>query len=100
MNLDDFMVSLEVVGRGLVEFFLKFEVPLFFVLTGLSDSELGQALDGEGTILFDDLLEVGGEFVVAVDLLFHQPILFEVFVEDLPQVVLLILLTHINIYII
>lgn len=98
MNLDDFVVAFEVVSGGFIEFLRKFEVPLLLILDGLSDAELGEALYGEGAVFLDDLLDVCGELVVRVDLLFDEPVLLEVFVEDLPKVMFLNLPTHISIY--
>ena len=60
----------------------------------LTHPELRLASDGEVAVLLDDLLNVGCKFIVGVKLLFYETVLFEVFIEHFPQVVLLDFTTH------
>jgi hypothetical protein len=94
INFDDFAVELLVVGGGFVEFFGELEVPTLFLLDSLAHPELRFEVDGELAVLFDDLFDVGDEFVVGVDLLLDEAVLLEVFVEEIPEMVLLNFSTH------
>ena len=70
MDFDDFAIEFLVVGGGFVQFFWEFEVPSFLFCDVFSDSELRFEWDEEIAVLFDDLFDVSGEFIVRVDLLF------------------------------
>jgi hypothetical protein len=58
-----------VVGGGFVEFVGEAELPPFLVVELLPRSELVLEGDGELAVLGDDLLDLGCEAVVGVDLL-------------------------------
>ncbi len=57
------------VGGGFIEFVGEPELPAFLVVKLLSGTELVLEGDGELAVLGDDLLDLGCEAVVGIDLL-------------------------------
>ena len=94
VDFNDLVIVFQVICGCFIELLGEFELPSFLVMKCFTDSELWLAADGKVSVLFDDLLNVGSEFIVGVKLLLNETVLFEVFIEHVPQVVLLDFTTH------
>ena len=98
-NFGDFVIDFEVVSCCFVEILCKSKIPSLLIVKLLPNSELRLYFDGEAAILFDDLFDIGSEFVVGVELLFDKSVLLEVFIKNIPEVMLLYFTIHHYIYI-
>jgi len=94
MDFNDFSIKFLMIGGHFVYFLWKAEIPPFLFLYSLTNSKLRFKIDGKISILLDDFFDICSEFVVGIDLLLDESILFEVFVKYLPEVMFLYFATH------
>ena len=74
---------------GFVVFVGEFEGPHLLLCKVASSTELMLDGDAKLAIFLDHFFNVSGESVVGFDLLPHQPVLFKVAIEHLPEMMLL-----------
>ena len=98
-NFSYFVIAFKVVSCCFVEILCKSKIPSLLVVKLFSNSKLRLYFDGEVAILFDDLFDIGGELVIGVELLFDESVLLEVFIKNIPKVMLLYFTIHHYIYI-
>lgn len=58
------------ISGGLVQFIGEFELPSFFIVKLISQSKLMLERDGELAVFSDDLLDIIGEAIIGIYLLF------------------------------
>ena len=82
------LIEISVMTGGLVNGLIEFELPVRVLLDVLAQTELVDDWYGEVAVVFNDLVEIGGEPIETIDLLPDQTTFFEVAVEHFPHVLL------------
>lgn len=72
------------IGGWFVELVIEFELPSLLIVNLFTDPKLMLDGDGKFAVLAYDLLDLGSESIIGIDLLLNKSILPEVAIEDLP----------------
>lgn len=82
----DLLIEIPVMTGGLVNGLIELKLPVGVLLDVFAQTELVNDWYGEIAVVFDDLVEIGGEPIETIDLLPDETSFLEVAVEHFPHV--------------